>query len=171
MDSRLIIALEDFPEEGRYLEGDIDGAVFDLGKDDILPAGPLHYAFDAQLYEHELVLRGSVATVFNMRCNRCLARFDYTAEITDMTLSFDVKGQGAFDATDALREEILLVLPGYPKCEHAGLDCEKNDTMCEFGLDKNPGSGVDSAAPRGSSVWDALDKLPQNNIASPPKQS
>ena len=65
MDSRLIIALEDFPEEGRYLEGDIDGAVFDLGNDDILPAGPLHYAFDAQLYEHELVLRGSVAFAYD----------------------------------------------------------------------------------------------------------
>ena len=161
MDSRLIIALEDFPEEGRYLEGDIDGAVFDLGNDDIRPAGPLHYAFDAHLYEHELVLRGSVSAVFDMRCNRCLARFEYTAEITDMTLSFDVKGQGAFDATDALREEILLILPGYPKCEHAGLDCEKNDIIRDFRLDKNPGSGVNSATPSGNSVWDELDKLPR----------
>lgn len=171
MDSRLVIALEDFPEEGRHLEGEVDGAVFDLAGDEIRPAGPLRYAFEAHLYEHELVLRGSVEARFDMRCNRCLARFDYTAEITDMTLSFDVKGQGAFDATDALREEILLILPSYPKCEHAGLDCEKNDITREFRLDKTTDSGVNSPAPRGSSVWDALDKLPQNTDGRPPKQS
>ena len=161
MDSRLIISLEDFPEEGRYLEGDIDGAVFGIDTEDLRSAGPLHYALEAQLYEHELVLRGSLSALFNMRCNRCLARFDYTAEITDATLSFDVGGKGSFDATEALREELVLILPSYPKCEHAGLDCEKNDIIRDFRLDKNPGSGVDSATPSGDSVWDVLDQLPK----------
>ena len=161
MDSRLIIALEDFPEEGRFLEGDIDGAVFGIDSAELRSTGPLHYALAAHLYEHELVLRGSLAAPFNMCCNRCLARFDYTAEIPDVTLSFDVAGKGSFDATDALREELVLVLPSYPKCEHAGLDCEKNDIIRDFRLDKNPGSGVDSATPSGDSVWDVLDKLPK----------
>ena len=161
MHARLIIQLEDFPEEGRYLQGEVDGAVFGIDNDEIRSAGPIRYEFDTQLYENELVLRGSLATEFDMRCNRCLAHFAYTAEIPDLTLSFDVKGKACLDVTEALREELVLVLPSYPKCEHAGLDCEENDIIRDFRLAKDPETGVELPTPSGNSVWDALDKLPK----------
>ena len=62
---------------------------------------------------------------------------------------------------EELREEVLLELPGYPKCEISGLECEINDTFCDFRLDKDPLSGVNSATPSGNSVWDALDDFPR----------
>ena len=67
----------------------------------------------------------------------------------------------AQDITEDLREEVVLGLPSYPKCEISGLECEINDTFGDFRLDKDPHSGVDSATPSGESVWDALDKFPR----------
>ena len=161
MQERVIIPLEEFPEEGLFLEGEADGALFGIDNTGAESIGPLSYNLEAQLYDTELVLRGSISAPFRMRCDRCLRELDYTVEVEGLTISCDVKGKAAEDVTEELREEVLLELPGYPKCEISGLECEINDTFCDFRLDKDPQSGVNSATPSGKSVWDALDDFPQ----------
>ena len=161
MQERVIISLEEFPEEGLFVEGEADGALFGIDNTGAQSVSPLQYSLEAQLYETELVLRGSVSATFRMRCDRCLREFDYTVEIEELTISCDVRGKVVADVTEDLREEILLELPGYPKCEISGLECEINDTFCDFRLDKDPHSGVNSATPSGNSVWDALDDFPR----------
>ena len=86
--------------------------------------------------------------------------YTYTVELEDLALSFDVKGKAELDITEELREEVLLELPGYPKCEISGLECKINDTIGDFRLDKDPQTGVECPAPSGQSVWDALDQFP-----------
>ena len=159
MQTRLLISLIDFPEEGRTVRGELDGALFGIDSDALHSTGPLAYELELQLYETELVVRGQVSAPFSLRCDRCLAHFDYTVELPDFTMSYDVKGKAELDITDDLREELILALPAYPKCELADLECEINDTFGDFRLDKDPQSGVDSATPSGESVWDALDGL------------
>lgn len=161
MDTRLVIALEDFPEDGKRLAGDLDGALFDIDSEGLQSIGPLHYELEAQLFDTELVLHGRLSAPFRLRCDRCLNHFDYTVELPDAAFSYDVKGKFALDVTEDLREELILALPAYPKCELAGAECEINDTFGKFRLDKDPDSGVDSATPSGKSVWDALDQLPK----------
>ena len=161
MQMNLIIPLEEFPEEGLRIEGEADGALFGIDNTGAQSTGPLSYSLEAQLYDSELVLRGSISAPFLLRCDRCLREFEYTVAIDDLTLSCDGKGKVAADVTEELREEVLLELPGYPKCEISGLECEINDTFCDFRLDKDPQSGVDSAAPSSESVWDALDSFPK----------
>jgi hypothetical protein len=82
-------------------------------------------------------------------------------ELDDLAFSYDVKGKLALDVTEDLREEVVLALPSYPKCEISDLECEINDTFGDFRLDKDPQPGVNSATPSGDSVWDALDSLPK----------
>ena len=160
MQDRLIISLEEFPEEGRRLHGELDGSVFDIDTEALRSIGPLVYDLEAQLYDTELMLRGCISAEFSLRCDRCLHYFDYEVVVDDFTLSEDVKGKLSFDATDLLREEVVLALPSYPKCEISDLECEINDNFGDFRLDKDPTLGVDSATPSGNSVWDALDQFP-----------
>lgn len=160
MQKSLIISLEEFPETGRKLCGELDGAIFDIDSEALRSTGPLSYELEAQLFDTELVVHGSVSAPFSLRCDRCLAHFDYMVEIPSLALSYDVKGKLSADITEDLREEVILALPAYPKCELSDLECEINDTFGDFRLDKTPDSGVHSATPSGESVWDALDKLP-----------
>ena len=160
MQTRVIIPLEEFPEEGLRLIGEADGALFGIDDTGARSIGPLEYELEAQLYDTELVIRGAIRADFSMRCDRCLSEFDYTVELEDLALSFDVKGKLELDITEELREEVLLELPGYPKCEISGLECKINDTIGDFRLDKDPQSGVECPAPSGQSVWDALDQFP-----------
>ncbi len=159
METRFVISLEEFPEEGLHLVGEVDGAIFGIEEADLRSTGPLSYDVEVQLYDTELVLRGSVSAPFRMRCVRCLEEFDYELVIEELTLSADVKGKLAIDLTEELREELVLELPAYPKCELIGEECKINDSFGDFRLDKDPQPGVDSATPSGESVWDALDSL------------
>ncbi len=161
MQTQLIIPLEEFPEEGRFLQGELDAALFGIDSAALHSTGPLSYQLEVQLFETELMVRGSLSAPFELRCDRCLAAFPYTVELSELAFSYDVKGKLALDITEDLREEVVLALPSYPKCEISGLECEINDTFGDFRLDKDPQSGVDFATPSGESVWDALDQLPQ----------
>ncbi len=161
MQTRVIIPLEEFPEEGLVLQGEADGALFDIDNTGARSVSPLEYELEAKLYDTELLVTGSVYATFCMRCDRCLEEFDYEVEINDLTLSYDTKGKFEIDLTEDLREEVLLELPGYPKCEISGLKCKINDIIGDFRLDKDPQSGVESPAPSGQSVWDALDQFPR----------
>ncbi len=159
MQERLIISLEDWPEGGRHLEGELDGALFDLDGEEIKRCGNLRYNLDADLFGRELVLRGSIAAVFRFVCSRCLAEFDREMALDAIALSIDAGTHNAVDVTDALREELVLELPQYPKCADADLECQINEENLHFGLDKEGEQAVESPTPSGKSVWDALDGL------------
>ncbi len=160
MQTQVIIPLEEFPETGMHLSGDADGSIFGIDGADLRSTGPMHYELQAQLYDTELLVRGNISAPFRLRCDRCLREFDYIATAEAITLSYDVKDKPSLDITEDLREELVLELPSYPKCEISGLECEINSTFGDFRLDKDPEPGVNSATPSGQSVWDALDQFP-----------
>lgn len=162
MDTQVIIPLDDFPENGLHLSGEADGALFELDGPDVQSVGPLHYELDAQLYDTELLVRGRISAPFRFRCVRCLNTFEHSVDISDLTLSYDTRGKESLNITEDLREEVLLALPAYPKCELSGTECRINDTFGDFRLDKDPEPGVHSVTPSGKSVWDALDRLSES---------
>ena len=153
------IPLEDFPETGLRFRGEADSCILALDSASIRSAGPISYELEAQLYDTELVVRGKVEAPFTMRCDRCLEDFDYTVLVDGLALSFEVGDEPSLDITEELREELILALPGYPKCELAGKECQIHDINDDFRLDKAPPSGVDCATPSGKSVWQALDQF------------
>ena len=159
MKTQIAIPLEGFPEGCLRCSGEADSSILALESASIRPAGPIHYELEAQLYDSELVVRGKVEAPFTMRCDRCLEEFDYTVQATDFALSFEVGDAPSLDITEELREELILALPGYPKCELTGKECQIHDINDDFRLDKAPPSGVDCATPSGESVWQALDQI------------
>ena len=127
-----------------WVQGEADGALFGTDDTGAVSVGALSYRLEAQLFETELVLRGTVSAPFRLRCDRCLREFEYTVTVDELTISCDVRGKAEVDITEELREEVLLELPGYPKCEISGLECEINDTFCDFRLEKTGGKAYNA---------------------------
>ena len=141
------------------MSGELDAGVLAVDDGGLQSAGPIAYDLEARLFDKELVVTGSLAAPFRMRCDRCLDAFDYTVRVEGLALAVEVGDTPTADITEALREELVLALPAYPKCELAGKECKIHDIIGDFRLDKAPLSGVDSATPSGKSVWDALDQI------------
>lgn len=156
----LTINLAELPEEGLALSGDLDPSVFALPEEDATPLGPLHYALHAQRFEDELLLRGDLSAPFQFTCVRTLTPFKKTISLKNAAIALETGGSGEIDATAALREEILLHFPEYPRCDEGDdpLPCEIDPRY--LAVDKPVSDDVDVPPARtGDSRWDALDAL------------
>lgn len=157
---RLLVELESLPEVGKKYSGELDAEIFGIDDEEVTSIGPLAFDVLVQRFENELVVRGNISAPFRFRCVRCLECFDYVVEVNDFAASFNIDAQSVIDVSDAMREEIVLDFPAYPKCVDGG---KENDCMAKtpyFGVDKEGGMGVNSSAPSNNSgVWDALDEL------------
>ena len=159
MSARVLIKLEGLGEEATKFSGCVNGKeLIELDHGDVQCAGGIEYELRVRLYgEKELVVEAQLNVPLKLRCERCLREFDYSLPV-HAVISLEISPDLLeIDLAKDLREEILLVLPAYPKCELAGLECENHDISGDFGLDKAPLPGVNSAAATERSVWDALD--------------
>ncbi len=160
---RLLIHLENLPEEGRHLSGELDASLFDLPKGDAQPAGPLSYDLDVQKFEGELFVSGKISASFRFECVRTLQPFVKTISLDDYSASIEIGDKSVIDMTDDLREEVLLNFPPYPRCDMADnpMPCEINSSY--LGMDKYPQERLNTSRTDGNpGVWDALDSLQQN---------
>lgn len=160
MKGTLVIDLAHLPEEGRDYSGELPQTVFDLPEDDAVPKGPLVYDLRAQRFGSELLLTGRISAPFEFTCVRTLHPFVQTIRIDDAAISLEIGNEGEIDATEALREEILIHFPADPRCDE-GDDpqaCEIDprylsvDKPTEDELPTPPRAGGDDR-------WSALDDL------------
>lgn len=157
---RLVIDLATLPEEGRELAGELDAEVFDLPAHDARPAGPLAFDGRVQRFGSELLLTGTLEAPFELTCVRTLHPFVQTIRLEDAAVSLEIGEEASIDATEALREEVLLQLPANPRCEDADEPQECRIDPRYLAVDKPGGDGVESP-PReeGDDRWGALDRL------------
>ena len=163
----LVIPLGELPEEGKTFTGELEAAVFALPDGDASPLGPLEFSLHAQRFESELLLMGRLSAPFQFTCVRTLTPFKKTISVEKAAISLEIGGSSEVDATEAVREEILLAFPEYPRCDEADepLPCEIDPRY--LAVDKPVSDDVDvPPAGGGDSRWDALDALPQ-----PPEDS
>ncbi len=157
---RLVIDLSLLPEEGQLLEDELPTAVFGLPEGDARPLAPLGFRLHAQRFGDELLLQGSLTAPFEFQCVRTLTLFKKTIKLSQTAISLEIGSAGEIDATDALREEILLNFPPYPRC-----DGGDDPTPCDvdpryLAVDNPTGDDVDVPPPApGDSRWAALDAL------------
>jgi len=172
MDERLIIELGDLPEEGKMFSGELSASVLKMDDKDLAKAvAPLFYDVHVQRFEGELLLRGSLESTFELTCVRTNHPFTQTFYNDEADMMIAIQG-GAVDCTEALREEILIILPHHPVCDDQdeGEPCILD--ISYFAVDKTPNDVVNespacdeetSESPQGSpewgKSWDALDKL------------
>lgn len=121
---------------------------------------PLTYQLDAELMGSEVFVQGTVETVLDCRCVRCLEPFEHVLRLEGWSCLLALEGEEAVqlvdesvDLTPVIREDSLLALPQHPLCRP---ECP--------GIPRSPqepgGKGPESDEARGvSSAWSVLDKL------------
>ena len=167
MKGRLTIDLGGLPENGKGFSGELPKAIFDLPEGDAQALGPLQYELWAQRFGSELLLTGSLSAPFEFTCVRTLHPFIQTIRLEGAAISIEIGSEGEIDATEALREEVLLAFPVDPRCEDGDVpqQCEIDprylavDKPREDGLPTPPRAGGDDR-------WSALDNL--KDLKDPP---
>lgn len=108
----------EIPPEGLAIEGEIADDIFQLPPEDhIVPTGPVHYSARAYLIDGALVVEGEFHAEFELECARCLETFVFSVDLQGHDLTENLENPTEADLTPALRGDILLALPVYPRCE------------------------------------------------------
>ena len=159
----MIETLEIIPAEleefGSHLEGEIAPAVFELKENEGKALTGLRYSLNAQQFERELLLQGSISAVFELECVRTVHPFKKTIQIEDLTLSIEVEDD-VVNPTDQLREEIMILLPVYPVCDMGDEEMTCKIEEKYLALDKDQNSDLEEKPPQSSDDrWAALDQL------------
>jgi len=169
------IDLDTLPPEGGQLTGAYDYDILDLPPKDLTrPDGSVEY----DVYVHQtggtVVATGTFCAPVLLQCTSCERRFRQVIELTDHSVSEEVAGDSMINLTDMVREDILLALPSYPRCDESLVekyDCTGDsaiDEVNERAAAEDNGDGpsaTDSGSGEGASgggVWDALDDLSKN---------
>jgi len=160
MRTRLEIDLSGLPEDGKCYAGQLPQEIFDLPADDARAVGPLHYELWVRRFGSELLLTGSLSAPFEFTCVRTLHPFIQSIRLASAAIALEIAGEGKIDATEALREEILLAFPVDPRCDDGDVPgrCEIDPRY--LAVDK-PGEAGLTTPPRagGDDRWSALDHL------------
>ncbi len=124
--SQMEILVSDIPEEGLHLEGSFPKKIFALDpKDSIRAVGDVSYEVDIFSLEEMLAFAGQLRGEFELQCGLCLEYFPYQANFSMWSSELDLEdGQRAFDLSEVVREDTLLLLPSHPRCDEFGAtDC------------------------------------------------
>ena len=157
---KLEIILAELPEFGEQIKGEISPDIFELNEQlEGKPTTGLIYDLNVQQFDSELLVRGSIHTVFELTCVRTIHPFTMTIRIDDFATSIEIS-EDTMDLTEQLREEILLLLPIYPVCDMGdeGMTCEIEEKY--LALDKDQESDLEEKpAESQDDRWSALDQL------------
>lgn len=158
MKGHLMIDLASLPDEGKLYSGELPQEIFGLAEDDAQAVGPLVYEVWAQRFGSELLLTGSLSAAFEFTCVRTLHPFVQTIRLEDAAVSIEIEREGEIDATEAMREEVLINFPTDPKCEEGDVPQKCEIDSRYLSVDKSPEDGLPTP-PRAESDdrWSALD--------------
>jgi len=155
-----MIDLANLPDEGKAYSGELPKEVFDLPKDDAQPTGPLEYDLWVQRFSSELLLTGVISAPFEFTCVRTLHPFVQTIRLENAAVSLEIEREGEIDATDAVREEVLINFPIDPRCEDGDVPQKCEIDSRYLSVDKSAEDELPTP-PRaeGDDRWSALDKF------------
>jgi hypothetical protein len=161
MEEKLEIDLALLPEEGKAYAGELDPKVFGLSEKDAKPMGGLEYDLYVQRFDDELLLRGYLGSPFEFMCVITNKLFVQTISIEEAAVSVEVVS-GTIDVTEALREEVLINFPSYPRCDEGDepMECKLDERY--LALDKPAEDSVsDAPSDEQGDQWSALDGFKQ----------
>jgi uncharacterized protein len=159
MDSLLSVDPRAIPAEGRKLAGALPAAMLELSADSgIHPTGPIEFQLKVFRDDDDLLLTGRLTAPFQLDCVRCLQPIEFIVDLDDYESAIPIENDQIIDLTNGIREDILLTLPSYPRCEDGNVS--PHDCSAEGRFD--PGSEDEQDSPAedsNSGTWDALDQL------------
>lgn len=160
-----LISFGDLPPEGRTYTAEIRTDVFGLGGEyDPIFIPPFQYEVNVRLDDGDVIVEGTAEATFSLQCSRCAARLPWKVSL-DPYFSCEEKEGDTLDLTAQLREDILLTLPGYPRCGESNVDPKPCQTDAGFAPESEflPLAGDEPTDTPGRNVWEALDRLPPSD--------
>lgn len=145
------IHLLQIPDEGLILEG--EEAPDLVSWPDFTLLGPVRYRVEATYRGGNLLVRGNLRVEGTSPCGRCLRPLPVSVEVAEFTVLVEKPEGECVDLTEQVREDILLALPAYVRCE---LDASQR---CPITGQSWGDLAGDRPASIHSDVWSALDKL------------
>ena len=154
-----MIDLGGLPEEGKAYSGELPKEIFSLAEDDAQAMGPLEYDVWVQRFGSELLLTGTLSAPFEFTCVRTLHPFIQTIRV-DAAVSIEIEREGEIDASDSLREEVLINFPIDPRCEDGDVPQKCEIDSRYLSVDKSAEDELPNPSRAGSGDhWSALDNL------------
>lgn len=152
------IDLRSLPDDGKDISGQETPSFFGLDEtDSIRPVSPLKYDLHIQRDGGDLIVTGRLEAVFSLECGRCLERYEHRVELSRYSSELEIAKDPTINLTDTIREDTLVALPSYPRCEDGNVRPRQCPAEGRFE------NGLETAAeePRsaGTGVWEALNKL------------
>lgn len=148
------IHLRQIPADGLHLEGEEECPLAELAGDDARCAGPLEYALDVGISGDALWASGRLVQPVELRCVCCLEPFVHDVQVNGFAIHIEPTGPETVDFTPFMREDILLNLPAYPRCDREG------GRACDAAA---LGAAASSSTPAHGAArqpdWSALDQL------------
>ena len=146
--------------DGKDLVGTLPESFFLLEpQDDVQVSGPLRYDLHVAKDEEDFCVSGELEAAFSLVCGRCAERFPQKVHLRDyFTEVEENKENSIIDLTDAIREDILLSLPSYPRCENGNVQPRECPAAGQF-QSKSVDDEPDEAPSQDLAVWEALDQL------------
>jgi uncharacterized protein len=152
------IDLRSLPEGGKDLSGQEIPSFFALdAKDPIQAASPLKYDLHVERDGKDLLITGQLDATFSLECVACLERFDYHVELADYQSEIEIAKDDTINLTDTIREDTLLALPSYPRCEAGNV--QPRQCPAEGRFEPELETAPDEPQSAGPGVWEALNKL------------
>jgi uncharacterized metal-binding protein YceD (DUF177 family) len=137
-----------------HIEGEEDHDILDLHDPLARALGRVRYSLDVGLSGSGLFATGTLSVELELECVRCLTRFPYPLEIPNFATQIELPPTETVDLTDAIREDILLVLPPHPHCDW------NSATTCAGVLEIQRIQEPEPASePEGANPWATLDQF------------
>lgn len=150
--------IRNLPDDGKQVTGTLPPSFFELPeKDSAIATSPLTYDLNILRDDKNIMVTGSLDATFSLECGRCLEHFAHRVEMTDYQTEAAIEKETTMDLTDLIREDILLTLPNFPRCENGNVDLRDCPAEGRF---ENTESSVPLEMPGADrGVWSALDQL------------
>ena len=106
------------------------------------------------------MVTGDFSAKFTFQCTHCLVLFEKTIFLNNHSLLTPIEGKSTIDLTNALREDILLALPDFTKCDQGDDEnrtCPASGDYIESLNARNNGEDTTNSPP--SKQWEALDNF------------
>ena len=150
--------IRNLPDDGKQVTGTLPASFFQLPeKDSAIATSPLTYDLNILRDDKDIIVTGSLEATFSLECGRCLEHFTHQVEMPDYQTEATIEKETTMDLTDLIREDILLTLPNFPRCENGNVDLRDCPAEGRF---ESAESSVPLKMPGADQgVWNALDQL------------
>ncbi len=156
------IHLNELPLDGKVFEGEIRNDLFHIeGPDAPRFIPPVTFSLTVRLDGPDVVVEGTIEARFELQCARCGQWFPWELDLDPYYSQEPREGAATLDLTSQIREDILLALPGYPRCEDSNVESRTCPAEGKFAAESDyiPLEEAETEEPTHTDVWDALDQI------------